>query len=227
MRRLRTAAAAALTGAALLVGAGAASAHVSVSSPDASPGGYGKIVFRVPSESAKASTVKVSVLLPTDTPLAEVSPKVMTGWSVAEQTTSLDKPITNDDGFTVSKAVSKVTWTATGAGIPPEQFDEFELSVGPFPKSVDALHFPTVQTYSNGSVVKWDEVATGGAEPEHPAPALTLTDVADSTFEDSAGLATTDQSDKAARTLGIVAIALAAVGVGLAATSMRRRSADR
>jgi uncharacterized protein YcnI len=227
MRRLRTAVAAMLTGALVLAGAGAAVAHVTVSSPDASPGGYGKLVFRVPSESDKASTVKVEVVLPTDSPLASVSPKVMPGWSVAEQTTKLDKPITDDDGFTVSKAVSKVTWTATGDGVPPEQFEEFELSVGPFPKDVDELRFPTVQTYSDGSVVKWDEAATGGAEPEHPAPALTLTDVADSTFEDSGGLATTDDSDKAARTLGIVAVVLAAVGVGLAATSLRRRSADK
>ena len=60
---------------ALMVLAPAASAHVTVSSPDASPGGFGKLVFRVPTESETASTVKLSVTLPTDTPFALVSAK--------------------------------------------------------------------------------------------------------------------------------------------------------
>ena len=36
----------------------AASAHVSVASPDAKPGGFGKLVFRVPSESDKQALVQ-------------------------------------------------------------------------------------------------------------------------------------------------------------------------
>ena len=51
--------AAAITAASALVFVGAAnsaSAHVTVSSPDAKPGGYAKLVFRVPSESDTAST---------------------------------------------------------------------------------------------------------------------------------------------------------------------------
>ncbi len=56
--------AAAIVAASTLVLAGAAtsaSAHVTVSSPDAKPGGYAKLVFRVPTESDTARTTKLVV----------------------------------------------------------------------------------------------------------------------------------------------------------------------
>jgi uncharacterized protein YcnI len=225
MNRLRIAAATTITGIVVMAGAGAAAAHVTVSSPDASAGGYGKLVFRVPSESDTASTTTVSVSLPTDTPLASVAPKVLPGWTVAEQMSKLDQPITNDDGFTVSKAVSRVTWTAAGDGIPPEQFDEFELSVGPFPEGVSEMRFPTVQTYSDGTVVKWDEVATGSAEPEHPAPTLSFT----ASGDDAAGAADASlsgsdsgESDGTARVLAGAALLVALIAAGIAALSFGR-----
>jgi uncharacterized protein YcnI len=79
-RRTRCAAVLLIAVAATMAIGPAASAHVSVSSPDASPGGFGKLVFRVPTESATASTVKVTVTLPADTPFAEVSAKSLSGW---------------------------------------------------------------------------------------------------------------------------------------------------
>jgi periplasmic copper chaperone A len=60
LRRAAAAVAAVIAGAAGLVLAAAlpASAHVSVSSPDAAPGGFGKLVFRVPNESDSARTTE-------------------------------------------------------------------------------------------------------------------------------------------------------------------------
>ena len=135
-----------------------AAAHVTVSSPDAVPGGFGKLVLRVPTESDTASTTKVQIQLPADTPFAFVSTKPHPGWTVATTERTLAHPITAE-GFTLSKAVATVTWTASGAsaGIGPGQFDEFELSLGPFPTDVDTLSFPTTQTYSDGTVVTWDQ----------------------------------------------------------------------
>jgi uncharacterized protein YcnI len=176
-RRLTLAGAVALPLLALgVVAAGPASAHVVVTSPDAAPGGYGTLVFRVPTETESAKTVKVSVTLPADAPFGDVSVRVHSGWTVATTDRKLAKPVTTDDGFTLDKAVSTVTWTATNGGVPTGQFDEFALSVGPFPeKAGQKLTFPTVQTYSDGSVVRWDQRQQAGkAEPEHPAPTLTL-----------------------------------------------------
>ena len=59
--------------AALLALAGPAAAHVTVNAPGATQGGYAVVAFRVPSESATASTTKLVVQLPADTPFAAVS----------------------------------------------------------------------------------------------------------------------------------------------------------
>jgi uncharacterized protein YcnI len=68
-----------------------------------------------------------------------------------------------------------VTWTAApNGGIPADQFDVFRIAAK-LPDA-DSVTFPATQTYADGAVVKWDQPsAPGGAEPEHPAPALVLT----------------------------------------------------
>ncbi len=175
--------------------AGSASAHVTVSSPDAKPGGYAKLVFRVPTESDNTSTTKLVVSLPKDHPFAHVGAQVKDGWKVEKKEEKLPAEVKVGD-VTLTKAITTVTWTATAAGIPPNDFDEFSLSVGKLPEGVDALSFPADQTYSDGEVVKWADVAKDGAEAEHPAPTLKLaaaiTPVA----------ASTDSSDTVARWLG-------------------------
>src|SRR6187200_3300767 len=115
-----------------LVPALPAFAHVSVSSPDASPGGFGKVVFRVPSESDSANTTALSIELPTDTPFPFVSVGAMPGWTAETTMTSLPEPV-EVEGFTVTEAVTNVTWTADDGGLAPHEFSEFALSVGPFP----------------------------------------------------------------------------------------------
>ena len=206
-----------------------AAAHVTVSSPDAAPGGFGKLVVRVPNESDTASTTKLQVQLPADTPFAFVSTKPHPGWTVATTERKLAKPITAE-GFTLSKVVATVTWTASGAsaGIGPGQFDEFELSLGAFPSDVDTLSFPTTQTYSDGTVVTWDQPSVEGQdEPENPVPTLEVT--AATQAPDAAALAT-PSSDSTARWLAVSALAVAAAALVLAGLSAlgvvgRRRTA--
>lgn len=156
-----------------LVGvAASASAHVTVSSPDATAGGWGKLVFRVPTESETASTTSITVKLPTNTPLARVSSQPKPGWTVKLTKVSHEKPIKVGD-FELTETISAVTWTTTGDGIEPGEFDEFSLSVGPLPEA-ESLSFSVDQRYSDDTTVSWDEIAEGDAEPEHPAPLLEL-----------------------------------------------------
>jgi uncharacterized protein YcnI len=170
--------AAAIGAASALVFAGAAgpaSAHVTVSSPDAKPGGYAKLVFRVPSESDTAGTTKLVVSLPKDHPFASVGAQVKDGWKVEKTKEKLAAPVKVGD-VNLSEAITTVTWTAAAGGVPPNDFDEFALSVGRLPEGVDSLNFPAVQTYSDGEVVKWEEIAKDAADKaEHPAPSLKLT----------------------------------------------------
>lgn len=151
----------------------AAWGHVSVSSTDASREGYGKIVFRVPNESDKASTTKLTVTLPQDTPFAFLTAQVKPGWKATITKAKLPKPTKVGDA-TLSEAPRTVTWTTTGDGIAPGEFDEFALSGGPFPDA-ETISFQAKQTYDDGEVVDWAQVQEEGAEePEHPAPTLQL-----------------------------------------------------
>jgi uncharacterized protein YcnI len=160
----------------LIAGAGIASAHVTVRSPNAGPGGFGTVVFTVPNESDAASTTRVRIQIPDSHPLASVSVETVPGWSVTTTETTLAKPLKTDDGDTVTSATSVIDFQAAkGGGIPPGQFQEFRLSGGPFPDS-GSMTFNVVQSYSDGTEAAWIEpTIQGQPEPAHPAPVLTLT----------------------------------------------------
>jgi uncharacterized protein YcnI len=155
--------------------AGAASAHVSVDPESATQGGFTRVAFRVPTEGDTASTTKLEVHLPDDQPIPSVSVLPVPGWTATVDKRKLDKPLKTDDGE-VTEAVSVITWTATGdAAIKPGQFQEFPVSLGPLPET-DQLVFKVLQTYSDGSIVRWIDLPdNSGKEPEHPAPILKLT----------------------------------------------------
>jgi periplasmic copper chaperone A len=163
---------------ALIASTGLASAHVGVSSPDATPGGFGKFTFRVPNESDTASTVSVRVQIPEEAAMAFLSVQPVPGWTATMTRTDLAEPI-DAHGQEISSSVSVVEFRAdAGGGIGPGEFEEFSLSGGPFPDA-DSVPFPTVQLYSDGTESAWiDPTVDGQAEPEHPAPVLSLADTA-------------------------------------------------
>ena len=152
-----------------------AAAHVTVNASTAVQGGYAKVTFRVPNESDTASTTKLEIALPADTPFASVSLKPVAGWTMAPVKSKLAKPI-EAHGTQITEAVTKITWTATGdAAVKPGQFQEFDVSLGPLPQ-VPQVVFKALQTYSDGTIVRWiEEPTTDGTEPEKPAPVLKLT----------------------------------------------------
>ncbi|MEO6504112.1 MAG: YcnI family protein [Jatrophihabitantaceae bacterium] len=158
------------------LGAGAASAHVSVSSPAAVQGGYASVTFKVPTESATVSTTGLKVQLPPDQPLASVSVLPVYGWTHTITKAKLATPISSGDA-TITEAASVIEWKADSArtAIKPGEFNQFTISVGPLPKA-PSMTFKALQTYSDGEVVSWIEEAAEGsaAEPEHPAPTLKL-----------------------------------------------------
>ncbi|GIH14212.1 YcnI family copper-binding membrane protein [Rugosimonospora africana] len=198
----------------VLVSAGAAQAHVTIDPKQASQGGYTRIAFRVPTESDTASTTKLDVNLPTDQPIASVSIEPVPGWTGTLIKKKLPKPITTDDGE-VTEAVTEITWTATSAdtAIKPGQFQEFPVSLGPLPKT-GSIAFKVLQTYSDGNIVRWIEVPTPGqAEPENPAPVLTLTTASsDSAAGVTAQPPVTAQADPAGGTSSTAALVTGIIG---------------
>jgi uncharacterized protein YcnI len=186
-----------LAAATVLTAAGAASAHVGVH-----PGSYAKgatdgvLTFRVPNEEDTASTTEVRVYLPTDHPVLGVLVSPRNGWKAEVTTTRLRKPVKTDDG-TVTEAVSRVTFS--GGRIRHGQYQDFDIAFGRLPEDTGSLTFKTLQTYSNGDVVRWIEVPQKGAEePEHPAPTLTLTSKGAAEDEDGSPQAA-DGTAKSAR----------------------------
>lgn len=186
--------------AALAVAAPAA-AHVHVDAADPVPGATSVLTFRVPGESdTGALTTGLSVTLPD---VASARAEVMPGW-----TSRLDRDA-------AAGTVRSVTWTAApGTGISPDQFALFRVSVT-LPDDAESVSFPTTQSYSDGTVVRWDEPPRpDGSEPEHPAPEVTMSA--------TSAPAAAPAPDGTARWLAGGALVVAAVAVVLALLGRRR-----
>ena len=223
-----------------LVAAGPAFAHVTAQPGTAEKGGYAVVTFRVPNESDTAGTVGLTVNLPTDHPFSSARTTPIPGWTATTNKVPLNPPV-QDDGRTITEAVGSVTWTAApGTRIEPGQFLDFPLSLGPMPDDVDQLVFPASQTYSDGEVVNWSEpMGPNGAEPEHPAPVVTLTAPAAGGGHGMGGAApaaaaaappmasgaappVAEASDTTARWLGGLGLLVGALGLGLGAGALIR-----
>src|SRR6476620_4096054 len=75
------------------------------------------------------------------------------------------------EGAKTTKAAATVTWTADAAHqLGQHEYQTFSISVGRLPDAGTTVALPAAQTYSDGTVVNWNEPeAAGQAEPEHPA----------------------------------------------------------
>ncbi|HMJ35557.1 MAG TPA: YcnI family protein [Baekduia sp.] len=214
----------------------AADAHVTLQPKQVPAGGFVVENVRVPNETDGATTTKVEVQFPEG--FASVSYQPVAGWSTKVAKEKLATPVKTDDGE-VTEGVKTITWTAkaTSAGIAPGQFHDFPLSVQVPGKAGDTLTFKALQTYSDGSVVRW----IGAPDADHPAPQLDVIAAADphgaapsggtgtATTEATsapAPVAATTTSDGDSSTLGVIALIVGALGLlagGGALAASRKR----
>jgi uncharacterized protein YcnI len=130
-----------------LVVAPSAGAHAEITPARVPANGVSTFVLSVAGEES-APTVKVEVQVPAG--LKNVKPPPVRGWQA-------------------ELAGRVITWT--GGRIPQGESGEFEVTAQ-FPNSPGArLKFPTVQTYGNGTVVRW----IGAPSSDTPAPTILLT----------------------------------------------------
>lgn len=234
-KSLFTSATALIAGAVIALAAPlAASAHVGIDPNQSDPGTYPLITFKVPTESATATTTRIELTLPQDTPFGFVSYTPVEGWTTELVKETLPEPVVTDDGE-VTEAVTKVIWTAEpGSELTAEQYGLFPLVLGPVPDTGSVI-LAVDQTYSDGTVVSWSET---GADAEFPAPVLYVNDVPESDHHagdeaddehaeivvdgDTAAAAS---DDTLARVLGIGGLVLGAVAVVIAVTSRRKKDA--
>ena len=203
-----------------------ASAHVTIDPGQAEAGSYTVVTVKVPNESETASTDRVELSLPTDTPFTSVRFVPVPGWSAELVSTTLPEPVTVGES-TITEAVTSVVWTAdAGSEIAEGSLQLFPLSVGPVPDT-GSVTLPADQGYTDGSVVSWNETE---ADAAHPAPVLYINDAP---AADHHGAATVDAEaapapadaapadDVLARVLGIAGLVVGAVGIVLAVTARR------
>ncbi|MEW2255866.1 YcnI family protein [Streptomyces sp. NPDC047869] len=225
----------ALSAVGVLAATGVASAHVTVHPESYAKGATdGVLTFRVPNEEDGASTSKVQVFLPTDHPVLGVLVRPRDGWTPKVTTTKLKTPVKTDDG-TITEAVSQITWT--GGKIGAGEYEDFDVAFGELPHDTGQLTFKTLQTYSDGKVVRWIEAPSGGEEADDPAPTLKLTEggtegggeaaaPAAAKSGDSGSVKAADGSDGTARGLGIGGLVVGVLGLAAAAFAIvRGRSA--
>jgi hypothetical protein len=146
----------------------------------------------------------------------------------------LNPPVQTDDG-PVTQAVSQVTWAASSGGGPgPGQFQEFPVLAQQLPKDTTQVVFKAIQTYSDGTIVRWiDPVVAGQPAPDHPTPILALT--ANGATTATSGVPATaapsvdvsklakKSSVSSANTLAVIGIVVGALGLVAAVVAITRR----
>ena len=130
-----------------LVLAPEASAHAEITPARVPANGESEFVLSVEGEE-NAPTVKVAMQLPAGMPNVKALP--VPGWNS-------------------QMAGRVITWT--GGRVPQGESGEFTVRAQ-FPNTPgERLRFPTVQTYGNGTIVRW----IGAASSDTPAPTILLT----------------------------------------------------
>ncbi|KAA9107509.1 YcnI family protein [Microbacterium rhizomatis] len=216
----------------------AASAHVTVTPNTADPGSYKSVQFRVPNESEAASTVRLEVQLPTDTPFLSVLYEPVPGWTTTVTESTLPAPVVVD-GNTITQAATKVVFEAVDGGIRPGQLQNFTLSLGPVPE-VGSIVLPAIQTYDDGTVSEWTATPAQVAADDtlEPAPVLYVQDAAPgdahgashgaspapsaTATEGGSATASSDPSSGIALGVSIAGLVLAAGAAVLAAIALAR-----
>ncbi len=218
----------------------AASAHVTVNPNTAEPGSYATVQFRVPNESETATTTRVEVQLPTDTPFVYAAYEPIPGWTITVVESALPEPV-EVEGNTIAEAPTSIVFQADpGYGVAPGQFQNLAVVLGPVP-DVGHVLLPAVQTYDDGTVAEWTATPEQVADDDtlEPAPVLYVTDTPpgdehaghDTAAADDADATDTAASESGSDTSGtgvaiglsIAALVVAAGAAILAAVSLAGR----
>lgn len=151
--RRRRAAVAIGAAVAALVGAAGASAHAVVSPPDAVANKLQQYTLSVPTEQDGVTTTRIALRVPSGFSIDSFEPPPA-GWRMQVRST----------GSGEEAVVREVVWS--GGKVPTGQDSVFRFNA-----VATASHtylFPVVQTYSDGSVVRW----IGPETSDSPAPVL-------------------------------------------------------
>jgi len=163
-----------------------AAAHVTVNPGEWEAGGFARFSVRVPNERPNADTIEVTVQFPESVISASFQP--VPGWERTVEMVALDEPIEEEGEEPITERIGSVTWS--GGTIAPGEFQEFGVSFQVPETPGENLVFPSLQTYSNGEIVRW----IGPEDADTPAPIVAVTAPAE---EEEAAAAPTSEEEAA------------------------------
>jgi uncharacterized protein YcnI len=215
--------------------AGAANAHVTISPPEGHAGSYTVLTAGVPHGCDGSPTTKVAIQMPEQ--ILSVTPTRNPLWDVEKVMEKLDEPVTDAHGNEVTERVGQVVYTAR-TPLPDGYRDAFELSLQVPDAAGETLVFPVIQTCEKGETA-WVETAADGNTEDLEAPAPTLTvlpaeegghgaEPASAESEEDASAETDaaadDEDTDALGVAGLVAGLLGLAAGAMALVQVRRRS---
>ena len=162
-----------LAAAFLVLGTGAAFAHITLETQEAGVGSTYKAILRVSHGCDGKATIAVRVQIPEG--VISVKPMPKPGWTLQTKKSKYEKSY-QPYGQAVTDGVREVDWS--GGSLPDEFHDEFvfrgtlaaDLPAGEMP------YFPVVQE-CDGAAGRWIEIPAVGQDEdalEYPAPGIKL-----------------------------------------------------
>lgn len=222
----RTAAITLSSSALVVLGAGVASAHVSVTPSSTAAGAYSVLTFSVGHGCEGSPTTRLAVRLPEQ--VVAVTPTVNPNWTVETTVEKLDPPVKDGHGGEYTERVAEVVYTAR-TPLKDGLRDTIALQV-PLPEQEgEKLAFPVVQTCEKGETAWTQTYEEGQDEPESPAPFITTTAAEGDGHGHGAEAEETQETAEAGTSdaLGWTGVALGALGLlagGVALGRTRKRA---
>lgn len=171
-RAARTAALALTSSALVVLGAGAASAHVSVTPSSTAAGAYAVLTFSVGHGCEASPTTQLTFQIPEE--VIAVTPTVNPNWTVEKKIEKLESAVKGSHGSEYTERVAEVVYTAK-TPLADGLRDTVSLQL-PLPEEEgEKLVFPVIQTCEKGETAWTQTYEEGQDEPESPAPFITTT----------------------------------------------------
>jgi uncharacterized protein YcnI len=158
----------ALTVAPVLGIATSAAAAVAAEPSAVAPGDVVTFAFQVVNDRAPAATTRVEIDFPEQPPIVNVDAVPVAGWTIRLERRDLAHPFHTPDG-PARDAVRRLVWT--GGPLRGAEVVRFAVHAGPIATSVRHVPFTAVQTYDDGTVIRWRN-DPGKTPSRHPAPYL-------------------------------------------------------
>lgn len=214
-RTLKSTAALGATAGLMMLGLGAASAHVSVTPNDTAAGASSLATFSVSHGCDGSPTTAMTITLPQE--LDDATPTVNPNWTISKKVQKLDTPRTLENGSKVSERTESITYTAKTPLVDHER-DAFTLSMQLPDAAGTTLHFPTLQKCESGQT-DWKEIPAEGADHdsvEAPAPAFAVTEAVADDGHGNAAAASTETATSVTNDAGTSWAVWVGLGAGLA-----------